>query len=63
MALGPLTNLALAVRVDPSIPQKLKDLYIMGGNMEGGSGTGLQSLRNEQDGLSEQFLSLQGRET
>ncbi|XP_053355164.1 uncharacterized protein si:ch211-201h21.5 [Clarias gariepinus] len=35
VALGPLTNLALAVRVDPSIPQKLKDLYIMGGNMEG----------------------------
>ncbi|XP_072540299.1 inosine-uridine preferring nucleoside hydrolase [Salminus brasiliensis] len=40
VALGPLTNLALAVRLDPSIPQKLKDLYIMGGNMEGkGNGT------------------------
>ncbi|XP_026069515.1 inosine-uridine preferring nucleoside hydrolase-like [Carassius auratus] len=35
IALGPLTNLALAVRLDPSLPQKLKDLYIMGGNMEG----------------------------
>ncbi|XP_034566266.1 inosine-uridine preferring nucleoside hydrolase [Notolabrus celidotus] len=35
VALGPLTNLALAVRLDPSFPQKLKDLYIMGGNMEG----------------------------
>uniref|UniRef100_A0A3B4EK92 Inosine/uridine-preferring nucleoside hydrolase domain-containing protein n=2 Tax=Pygocentrus nattereri TaxID=42514 RepID=A0A3B4EK92_PYGNA len=35
VALGPLTNLALAVRLDPSIPQKLKDLHIMGGNMEG----------------------------
>ncbi|KAI5109354.1 hypothetical protein C0J45_0751 [Silurus meridionalis] len=35
VALGPLTNLALAVRVDPSFPQKLKDFYIMGGNMEG----------------------------
>ncbi|KAL7891219.1 hypothetical protein AOLI_G00006950 [Acnodon oligacanthus] len=35
MALGPLTNLALAVRLDPSILQKLKDLHIMGGNMEG----------------------------
>ncbi|XP_027002740.1 inosine-uridine preferring nucleoside hydrolase [Tachysurus fulvidraco] len=35
VALGPLTNLALAVRMDPSIPQKLKELYIMGGNMEG----------------------------
>lgn len=35
VALGPLTNLALAVRLDPHFPQKLRDLYIMGGNMEG----------------------------
>ncbi|KAF7646761.1 hypothetical protein LDENG_00182770 [Lucifuga dentata] len=35
VALGPLTNLALAIRLDPGFPQKLKDLYIMGGNMEG----------------------------
>ncbi|XP_051563213.1 inosine-uridine preferring nucleoside hydrolase [Myxocyprinus asiaticus] len=35
IALGPLTNLALAVRLDPTFPQKIKDLYIMGGNMEG----------------------------
>lgn len=35
IALGPLTNLALAVKLDPTLPQKLKDLYIMGGNMEG----------------------------
>ncbi|KAF1386219.1 hypothetical protein PFLUV_G00115890 [Perca fluviatilis] len=35
VALGPLTNLALAVRLDPRFPRKLKDLYIMGGNMEG----------------------------
>lgn len=35
VALGPLSNLALAVRLDPCFPQKLKELYIMGGNMEG----------------------------
>ncbi|KAM4574325.1 inosine-uridine preferring nucleoside hydrolase [Fundulus diaphanus] len=35
VALGPLTNLALAVRLDPGFPQKLRDLFIMGGNMEG----------------------------
>ncbi|XP_061081883.1 uncharacterized protein si:ch211-201h21.5 isoform X1 [Conger conger] len=35
VALGPLTNLALAVKLDPSFPQKLRNLYIMGGNMEG----------------------------
>ncbi|XP_062306397.1 inosine-uridine preferring nucleoside hydrolase [Osmerus eperlanus] len=35
VALGPLTNLSLAVRLDPTFPAKLKDLFIMGGNMEG----------------------------
>ncbi|XP_029005181.1 inosine-uridine preferring nucleoside hydrolase isoform X2 [Betta splendens] len=35
VALGPLTNLAVAVKLDPCFPKKLKDLYIMGGNMEG----------------------------
>ncbi|MEQ2312117.1 hypothetical protein AMECASPLE_027645 [Ameca splendens] len=35
VALGPLTNLALAVRQDPRFPQKLRDLFIMGGNIEG----------------------------
>ncbi|CAL8255696.1 unnamed protein product [Merluccius merluccius] len=35
VALGPLTNLALAVRLDPGFPDRLKDLFIMGGNMEG----------------------------
>ncbi|XP_043928113.1 inosine-uridine preferring nucleoside hydrolase-like [Protopterus annectens] len=34
VALGPLTNLALAVKIDPTFPKKLKDLYIMGGNTE-----------------------------
>ncbi|XP_042178758.1 inosine-uridine preferring nucleoside hydrolase isoform X3 [Oncorhynchus tshawytscha] len=35
VALGPLTNLALAIRLDPSFQQNLKELVIMGGNMEG----------------------------
>ncbi|KAL1023396.1 hypothetical protein UPYG_G00040290 [Umbra pygmaea] len=35
VALGPLTNLALAIRLDPSFPLNLKELFIMGGNMEG----------------------------
>ncbi|XP_030642221.1 inosine-uridine preferring nucleoside hydrolase isoform X2 [Chanos chanos] len=34
VATAPLTNLALAVRIDPSLPQKLKGLYIMGGNTD-----------------------------
>ncbi|XP_054888298.1 pyrimidine-specific ribonucleoside hydrolase RihA-like isoform X2 [Poeciliopsis prolifica] len=32
VATAPLTNLALAVRMDPTLPNKLKGLYIMGGN-------------------------------
>ncbi|CAH2284152.1 inosine-uridine preferring nucleoside hydrolase-like [Pelobates cultripes] len=34
VATGPLTNLALAVKMDPTLSEKLKCLYIMGGNME-----------------------------
>ena len=35
IAVGPLTNLALAQRLDPMFPSKLKDLTIMGGNYQG----------------------------
>ncbi|KAM6987049.1 inosine-uridine preferring nucleoside hydrolase [Aplochiton taeniatus] len=34
VATAPLTNLALAVKLDPSLPSKLKGLYIMGGNTD-----------------------------
>lgn len=34
VATAPLTNLALAVRMDPTLPSKLKGVYIMGGNTE-----------------------------
>ncbi|XP_067881655.1 nucleoside hydrolase-like isoform X1 [Heterodontus francisci] len=34
VAVGPLTNVALAAKMDPTFPSKLKCLYIMGGNME-----------------------------
>uniref|UniRef100_UPI00398F1AD4 nucleoside hydrolase-like isoform X1 n=2 Tax=Pristiophorus japonicus TaxID=55135 RepID=UPI00398F1AD4 len=35
VATGPQTNVALALKMDPTFPSKLKHLYIMGGNMEG----------------------------
>ncbi|CAH1250664.1 Hypp8892 [Branchiostoma lanceolatum] len=35
VAVAPLTNLALAVRLDPEFPARLKDLVIMGGNING----------------------------
>ncbi|KAI4831847.1 hypothetical protein KUCAC02_001366 [Chaenocephalus aceratus] len=34
VATAPLTNLAVAVQLNPKIPKKLKALYIMGGNTE-----------------------------
>ncbi|XP_078078998.1 nucleoside hydrolase-like [Mustelus asterias] len=34
VAIGPLTNIALAFKMDPTFPSKLKHLYIMGGNTE-----------------------------
>jgi purine nucleosidase len=35
VALGPLTNLALATRLDPTLPNKYKHLVVMGGAMRG----------------------------
>ncbi|XP_046557171.1 inosine-uridine preferring nucleoside hydrolase-like isoform X1 [Haliotis rubra] len=32
--LGPLTNIALALRLDPDLGKKLKEVFIMGGNTE-----------------------------
>jgi purine nucleosidase len=39
VALGPMTNLALAVRLDPSLPRKVKQLIFMGGTMAGHGNT------------------------
>ena len=35
VAIGPLTNLALAIKMDPEFSKNLKELFIMGGNVEG----------------------------
>ncbi len=35
VALGPLTNLALAIRLQPDLPNLLKDIVILGGNYTG----------------------------
>lgn len=35
LALAPLTNLAMASKLDPDIGKKIGGVYIMGGNVEG----------------------------
>ncbi|CAE1318289.1 Probable uridine nucleosidase 2 [Acanthosepion pharaonis] len=35
VALGPLTNIAMAIRLEPTLGTKLKNCYIMGGNYRG----------------------------
>lgn len=35
VAMAPLTNLAVALRMDPGFGTRLKSLVIMGGNMQG----------------------------
>ena len=37
VAIGPLTNLALAFRADPALPSMVKDITIMGGSLSGGN--------------------------
>jgi purine nucleosidase len=39
VALGPLTNIALAVRLDPELPKKLKQFVFMGGTIAGRGNT------------------------
>ena len=40
VALGPLTNLALALRLDPALPQRVARLVVMGGAVTGHGNTG-----------------------
>ena len=35
VALGPLTNIAICLKLDPNFGKKLKDCIIMGGNYQG----------------------------
>lgn len=39
IAIGPLTNIAMALRLDPELPQKFKEFFIMGGAIYGQGNT------------------------
>lgn len=39
VALAPLTNIALAIRLDPDFGTRLKEMFMMGGNIEGKGNT------------------------
>ncbi|KAH9525618.1 hypothetical protein Btru_001869 [Bulinus truncatus] len=53
VALAPLTNLALAMRLDSTVGRKIKDLYVMGGNIEGKSNHFRYSLGLEYSSVSQ----------
>ena len=36
ITLGPLTNIALAFKMDPNLPSMLKEIFMMGGNHTAG---------------------------
>ncbi|CAC5416690.1 unnamed protein product [Mytilus coruscus] len=42
IALAPLTNVALALRLDPDFGRKLKEVFIMGGNIEAAEANGIE---------------------
>uniref|UniRef100_A0A087YCG4 Si:dkey-4e7.3 n=1 Tax=Poecilia formosa TaxID=48698 RepID=A0A087YCG4_POEFO len=58
VATAPLTNLALAVRMDPSLPAKLKRLYIMGGNTESRGNTSVCGEFNFTDDPEAAYIVL-----
>ncbi|XP_033106606.1 inosine-uridine preferring nucleoside hydrolase-like [Anneissia japonica] len=45
-AIGPLTNIAIAMKLDPNFTRKLKELVIMGGDLEGRAAAFLTSEFN-----------------
>lgn len=46
VTLGPLTNLALAVRIDPTLPSKIARLVVMGGAVTGKGNTNISAEFN-----------------
>lgn len=58
VAIGPLTNLALAMQKNPTIMKKLKGIYIMGGNgIESGNTTPYAEFNFYVDGLAAKIVS------
>lgn len=58
IALGPLTNIALAVQFDPSLPEKIKQFYFMGGTIAAKGNAGLTSEYNIEGDPEAAFMVL-----
>lgn len=58
IALGPLTNVALAIQLDPSLPEKIKQFYFMGGTIAAQGNAGLTSEYNIEGDPEAAFMVL-----
>ncbi|HTV51790.1 MAG TPA: nucleoside hydrolase, partial [Steroidobacteraceae bacterium] len=60
IAIGPLTNLALAFREDPQLPAQLRDITIMGGSLSGGNITPAAEFNTYVDPEAAQIVYASG---
>ncbi|XP_067670247.1 nucleoside hydrolase-like [Haliotis asinina] len=57
---GPLTNIALALKIDPEFGKKVKNVYIMGGNYKGIGNVTMSGEFNFHSDPEAAFISLHG---
>ncbi|XP_046381581.2 inosine-uridine preferring nucleoside hydrolase-like isoform X2 [Haliotis rufescens] len=58
--LGPLTNIALALKMDPEFGKKVKDVFVMGGNYKGIGNVTMSGEFNFHSDPEAAFISLHG---
>ncbi len=60
IAIGPLTNLALAFRADPQLPSQIRSIHIMGGSLSGGNITPAAEFNSYVDPEAAQIVYRSG---
>ncbi|XP_071085417.1 nucleoside hydrolase-like [Haliotis cracherodii] len=58
--LGPLTNIAMALKMDPEFGKKVKDVFVMGGNYKGIGNVTMSGEFNFHSDPEAAFISLHG---